>query len=34
MKEIVCPNCHTTFQVDESVYSAILAQIRTKEFNE
>lgn len=34
MKDIVCPNCHTTFQVDESVYSAILAQVRTKEFNE
>lgn len=33
MKEIVCPNCHTTFQVDESVYSAILDQVRTKEFN-
>ncbi|MDE5773852.1 MAG: DUF2130 domain-containing protein [Muribaculaceae bacterium] len=34
MKDIVCPNCHTTFQVDESVYSTILAQVRTKEFNE
>lgn len=33
-KDIVCPNCNTTFQVDESVYSAILAQVRTKEFNE
>ena len=34
MKEIVCPNCHTTFQVNESVYSNILAQVRNKEFNE
>lgn len=33
-KDIVCPNCQTTFQVDESVYSAILEQVRTKEFNE
>lgn len=34
MKDIVCPNCHTTFQVDESVYSTILAQVRSKEFEE
>lgn len=33
MKDIVCPKCNTTFQVDESVYSAILAQVRSKEFN-
>ena len=33
-KDIVCPNCNTTFQVDESTYIAILAQVRTKEFNE
>lgn len=34
MKDIICPNCHTTFQVDESVYTAILSQVRTKEFEE
>lgn len=34
MREIVCPNCHTTFQVDESTYAAILTQVRGKEFNE
>lgn len=34
MKELVCPNCHTTFQVDESVYATILSQVRGKEFNE
>ena len=34
MKDIVCPNCNTTFQVDESAYFAILSQVRTKEFNE
>lgn len=33
MKEIVCPNCKTTFQVDETAYSAILSQIRTREFD-
>lgn len=33
MKNIVCPNCHTTFQVDESTYAAILDQVRGKEFN-
>lgn len=34
MREIVCPNCHTTFQVDESTYAAILTQVRGKEFND
>lgn len=34
MKEIICPNCGTTFQVDESVYSAILQQVRSKEFEQ
>ncbi len=32
MKDIICPNCGTTFQVDECVYSAILQQVRSKEF--
>ena len=34
MNEIKCPNCGTTFKVDESSYAAILAQVRTKEFNQ
>lgn len=34
MKEIICPNCHTTFQVDDSTFAAILSQVRNKEFNE
>lgn len=32
MKEITCPNCHTTFQVDDSAYASILSQVRTEEF--
>lgn len=32
MKEITCPNCNTTFQVDETAFAAILSQVRTKEF--
>lgn len=34
MKEIICPNCHTTFQVDETTYETILSQVRGKEFDE
>ncbi|MDE6278124.1 MAG: DUF2130 domain-containing protein [Muribaculaceae bacterium] len=34
MKEISCPNCHKTFQVDESSYAAIIQQVRSKEFKE
>lgn len=33
MKELICPNCNTTFQVDESTYALILDQVRGKEFN-
>lgn len=32
MKEITCPKCHTTFQVDDSAYAAIIEQVRSKEF--
>lgn len=34
MKEIECPNCHTTFQVDSSTYESIVAQVRSKVFKE
>ncbi|MDE7143932.1 MAG: hypothetical protein K2N76_03940, partial [Muribaculaceae bacterium] len=27
-----CPHCNTTFEVDESHYAALLAQVRTVEF--
>lgn len=33
-KDIKCPKCGTVFQVDESEYAAIAAQVRTAEFNE
>ncbi|MBQ2096118.1 MAG: DUF2130 domain-containing protein [Firmicutes bacterium] len=32
MQEIKCPNCGTTFQVDETGYAQILQQVRDKEF--
>lgn len=34
MKDIICPNCHKQFQVDESTYASIVAQVRGKEFKE
>ena len=34
MKDIECPKCHTTFQVDDSTYESIVAQVRSKVFNE
>lgn len=33
MKDIKCPNCGTMFQVDDSIYAAILEQVRSIEFN-
>ena len=33
IKDIKCPNCGTTFHVDDTLYAAILEQIRTSEFN-
>lgn len=32
MKDIKCPHCGTTFQVDDSAYAAILEQVRIGEF--
>ncbi len=34
MHEIKCPNCKTTFTIDEASYADILQQVRTKEFND
>lgn len=33
MKEIKCPNCHTTFSVDDNDYAAILSQVKNQEFD-
>ena len=32
MKDIICPNCHESFKVDESGYSNILKQVHGQEF--
>lgn len=32
MKEIKCPNCGTSFSIDESDYAELLSHIRTEEF--
>ena len=32
MKELICPNCHKAFTVDEADYAAILNQVRSEEF--
>ena len=34
MNEIICPNCHKPFQVDEAGYAEILNQVRNHEFEE
>ncbi|MBQ1512224.1 MAG: hypothetical protein IIZ52_01880, partial [Erysipelotrichaceae bacterium] len=31
-KEIRCPNCGTVFQIDESQYDSIVAQIKNEEY--
>ena len=33
MKEIKCPHCGQVFQVDESEYASILAQVKEEEIN-
>lgn len=33
MKELICPNCHKAFTVDEADYAAILSQVKNEEFN-
>lgn len=34
MNEIICPNCHKTFKVDEAGYANILKQVRDHQFEE
>ncbi len=33
MKEIICPNCHKAFTVDEADYASIVNQVKNAEFN-
>lgn len=33
MNEIVCPNCHKSFTLDEAGYADILKQVRDKDFD-
>lgn len=32
-RELICPNCHKVFKVDEADYAAILSQVKNKEFD-
>ncbi len=32
MNEIICPNCHKTFTIDEASFAGIVKQVRDKEF--
>jgi len=34
MKELICPNCHKAFTVDEADYASIVYQVKNTEFNE
>lgn len=33
MKELICPNCHKAFTVDEAGYAFIVSQVKNAEFN-
>lgn len=33
LRSIICPNCHTKIDVDESDYQALIKQVRTEEFD-
>lgn len=33
MKELICPNCHKAFTVDEAGYASIVSQVKNAEFN-
>lgn len=32
MKELICPNCHKAFTVDEADYASIVSQVKNAEF--
>ena len=33
MKEVICPQCHTAFTIDENNFASIVKQVRDAEFN-
>ena len=33
MKNLICPNCHQAFTVDEASYASIVSQVKNAEFN-
>ena len=33
MKELICPNCHKAFTVDEAGYASIVNQVKNAEFH-
>ena len=33
MKELICPNCHKAFTVDEAGYASIVNQVKNAEFD-
>lgn len=33
MKELICPNCHKAFTIDEAGYASIVSQVKNAEFN-
>lgn len=33
LRSIICPNCHTKIDIDESDYQALIKQVRTEEFD-
>lgn len=33
MKELISPNCHKAFKVDEADYASIVNQVKNAEFN-
>ena len=33
LRSIICPNCHTKIDIDESDYNALIKQVRTEEFD-
>ncbi|EJX05818.1 hypothetical protein EVA_06071 [gut metagenome] len=33
MKELICPNCHKAFTVDEAGYASIVSQVKNSEFH-
>ena len=34
MNDIICPNCHKAFKVDNAGYADILKQVRDQQFNQ